>query len=248
MSASAKCEVCGKTAYSQESVKADNHTFHKSCFRCCQCNNVLKLGNYASLKGKYYCKPHFKQLFRLRGNYDEGFGGEQHKNKWITGERGTGSPAPVAAHEHPAAATHTEGASTSAPTPTPAASSSTPAAHEHPTERPEGGWSLHASDPKTFPSLSGLTMENVEAAQTAFKKYDIDGNGVIDKEELYKLIEDIMVSRGKHLGKVVLNNLTDMHMAATDKDKSGAIDEVEFLVLYSNLILEEEKGAAKTAT
>jgi len=55
-----------------------------------------------------------------------------------------------------------------------------------------------------------------------------------------------MISRGKHLGRVVLQNMTDMHFAATDKDKSGGIDEVEFLVLYSNLILEEEKGGLKT--
>jgi len=179
MSGAAKCETCGKTVYSQEALRADNHTFHKSCFRCAHCQNVIKLGNYASLKGKYYCKPHFKQLFRLRGNYDEGFGGEQHKTKWVSGERGAGGAAPAA------------GASTSAPTPTPTttpvhadASSSTPAAE--PAVRPAGGWTLHESNPQSFPALSGLTLENVEAAQVQFKKYDADGNGVIDKEELFK--------------------------------------------------------------
>jgi hypothetical protein len=30
-----------------------------------------------------YCKPHFKQLFKAKGNYSEGFGEEQHKNKWL---------------------------------------------------------------------------------------------------------------------------------------------------------------------
>jgi len=33
---------------------------------------MLKLGNYAALEGKFYCKPHFKQLFALKGNYNEG--------------------------------------------------------------------------------------------------------------------------------------------------------------------------------
>jgi len=51
-----------------------------------------------SIYSNYYCKPHFKELFRLKGNYDEGFGREQHKTKWISGERGEspapGSPAP----------------------------------------------------------------------------------------------------------------------------------------------------------
>jgi len=46
------------------------------------------LGNYAALKGVYYCKPHFKQLFALKGNYDEGFGHEQHKKKWVGGASG----------------------------------------------------------------------------------------------------------------------------------------------------------------
>eukprot|EP00211_Chloroparvula_japonica_P004555 CAMPEP_0119133618 /NCGR_PEP_ID=MMETSP1310-20130426/13461_1 /TAXON_ID=464262 /ORGANISM="Genus nov. species nov., Strain RCC2339" /LENGTH=620 /DNA_ID=CAMNT_0007124317 /DNA_START=224 /DNA_END=2086 /DNA_ORIENTATION=+ len=58
------------------------------------------------MKGEYFCKPHFKQLFKLKGNYDEGFGGEQHKNKWKSmhegggkredddSEASTGNPAP----------------------------------------------------------------------------------------------------------------------------------------------------------
>lgn len=39
-------------------------------------------GTYAALQGKIYCKAHFKQLFKMKGNYDEGFGREQHKTKW----------------------------------------------------------------------------------------------------------------------------------------------------------------------
>ena len=37
-----------------------------------------------------YCKPHFKQLFKAKGNYSEGFGEEQHKNKWLNKD-GTGA-------------------------------------------------------------------------------------------------------------------------------------------------------------
>jgi hypothetical protein len=40
-------------------------------------------GTYAALQGKTYCKVHFKQLFKMKGNYDEGFGREQHKTKWV---------------------------------------------------------------------------------------------------------------------------------------------------------------------
>ncbi|KAL6087149.1 hypothetical protein STEG23_006375 [Scotinomys teguina] len=42
----------------------------------------ISLGNYASLHGQIYCKPHFKQLFKSKGNYDEGFGHKQHKDRW----------------------------------------------------------------------------------------------------------------------------------------------------------------------
>jgi hypothetical protein len=31
------------------------------------------LGKFAALEGKFYCKPHFKQLFALKGNYHTGF-------------------------------------------------------------------------------------------------------------------------------------------------------------------------------
>jgi len=43
---------------------------------------VLSLGNYASLDGRLYCKPHFKQLFALKGNYNEGFGKEKLVHLW----------------------------------------------------------------------------------------------------------------------------------------------------------------------
>ncbi len=49
------------------------------CFAC-------STGTYAALQGKIYCKVHFKQLFKMKGNYDEGFGREQHKTKWAKKE------------------------------------------------------------------------------------------------------------------------------------------------------------------
>ena len=50
--------------------------------KCEECGKTLGLGNYAALSGKYYCKPHFKQLFALKGNYSEGFGEEKPTAKW----------------------------------------------------------------------------------------------------------------------------------------------------------------------
>jgi len=74
-----KCCVCNKTVYDKERVREDNSQgetfiFHKACFRCKVCNNVLGVGNFAALNSEFYCKPHFKQLFASKGNYSEGFG------------------------------------------------------------------------------------------------------------------------------------------------------------------------------
>lgn len=97
-----KCHVCAKTVYATEKISADEKVFHKSCLKCTHCNKVLSTGNYASMDSVYYCKPHFKQLFALKGNYDEGFGKEQHKTKWAnkTSENGgTVSEEPISAQE-----------------------------------------------------------------------------------------------------------------------------------------------------
>lgn len=77
-----KCHFCGKSVYAMEKGEADGMVFHKNCFRCEHCKQVVKIGSYAALSGKIYCKPHFKQLFKAKGNYSEGFGVEQHKHKW----------------------------------------------------------------------------------------------------------------------------------------------------------------------
>ncbi|XP_022068574.2 xin actin-binding repeat-containing protein 2-like [Acanthochromis polyacanthus] len=76
------CRACRKRVYPMELLIADKQSFHKSCFRCEHCRGKLSLGNYASLHGRMYCKPHYKQLFKSKGNYDEGFGQTPHKELW----------------------------------------------------------------------------------------------------------------------------------------------------------------------
>lgn len=72
-----KCHQCGKRVYEMEKIVADQTAYHKTCFRCTHCNRVLSLGNYAAGPGsKIYCKPHFISLFKVKGNYDEGFATE----------------------------------------------------------------------------------------------------------------------------------------------------------------------------
>ncbi|XP_068936013.1 xin actin-binding repeat-containing protein 2 isoform X4 [Petaurus breviceps papuanus] len=84
------CTLCQKTVYPMECLAADKNIFHKSCFRCHHCSSKLSLGNYASLHGQIYCKPHFKQLFKSKGNYDEGFGHKPHKERWRKNQGSSG--------------------------------------------------------------------------------------------------------------------------------------------------------------
>ncbi|XP_060898694.1 LIM domain and actin-binding protein 1-like isoform X1 [Labrus mixtus] len=76
------CNACSKTVYPLERLVVLKHVYHKSCFCCVHCSMKLGLGNYASLHGNVYCKPHFNQLFKAKGNYDEGFGHRPHKELW----------------------------------------------------------------------------------------------------------------------------------------------------------------------
>ncbi|KAM9855909.1 LIM domain and actin-binding protein 1a [Aulostomus maculatus] len=89
------CVSCLKTVYPLERLVANQYIYHSSCFRCSHCNTKLSLANYASLHNNVYCKPHFCQLFKAKGNYDEGFGHRPHKELWESkGEAGETSPQP----------------------------------------------------------------------------------------------------------------------------------------------------------
>ncbi|KAK3921253.1 LIM domain and actin-binding protein 1 [Frankliniella fusca] len=76
------CDSCGKKVYPLEKVETGGKLFHRGCFRCMQCSCILRMESYTLNNGKLYCIPHFKQLFISKGNYDEGFGLDQHKRKW----------------------------------------------------------------------------------------------------------------------------------------------------------------------
>uniref|UniRef100_A0A8C6U1I6 LIM zinc-binding domain-containing protein n=1 Tax=Neogobius melanostomus TaxID=47308 RepID=A0A8C6U1I6_9GOBI len=90
------CVACSKTVYPLERLVANQSVYHGACFRCAHCKSKLSLGSYASLHNNVYCKPHFCQLFKAKGNYDEGFGHRPHKALWgpkTEGESPETSPA-----------------------------------------------------------------------------------------------------------------------------------------------------------
>ncbi|KAI9142725.1 LIM domain-containing protein 2 [Paraphysoderma sedebokerense] len=74
-------------------IKMDEKFFHKLCFKCSHCNTLLGIGKFSHYQGKYYCKPHFSQLFKSKGNYDEGFGHQQHKDQWKNKSETSGASA-----------------------------------------------------------------------------------------------------------------------------------------------------------
>nr|XP_015199772.1 PREDICTED: LIM domain and actin-binding protein 1 [Lepisosteus oculatus]XP_015199773.1 PREDICTED: LIM domain and actin-binding protein 1 [Lepisosteus oculatus]XP_015199774.1 PREDICTED: LIM domain and actin-binding protein 1 [Lepisosteus oculatus]XP_015199775.1 PREDICTED: LIM domain and actin-binding protein 1 [Lepisosteus oculatus]XP_015199776.1 PREDICTED: LIM domain and actin-binding protein 1 [Lepisosteus oculatus]XP_015199777.1 PREDICTED: LIM domain and actin-binding protein 1 [Lepisoste len=90
------CVSCQKTVYPLERLIANQQIYHNACFRCSHCNSKLSLSTFASLHGTVYCKPHFNQLFKAKGNYDEGFGHRPHKELW---EARADSEEPEAASE-----------------------------------------------------------------------------------------------------------------------------------------------------
>nr|XP_014098332.1 LIM domain and actin-binding protein 1 isoform X3 [Bactrocera oleae]XP_036215103.1 LIM domain and actin-binding protein 1 isoform X3 [Bactrocera oleae] len=57
------CRLCVKPVYKMEEIKAEKSIYHKNCFRCCECNKQLKVDNYQSHEGVFYCMVHFKLLF-----------------------------------------------------------------------------------------------------------------------------------------------------------------------------------------
>ncbi|XP_042164819.1 LIM domain and actin-binding protein 1-like isoform X1 [Oncorhynchus tshawytscha] len=77
------CSSCLKPVYPMEKMTADKFTFHKNCFCCKHCQKKLSMHSYAPLYGEFYCVFHYQQLFRRKGNYDEGFGHTQHKDRWL---------------------------------------------------------------------------------------------------------------------------------------------------------------------
>ncbi|XP_050525653.1 uncharacterized protein LOC126896709 isoform X12 [Daktulosphaira vitifoliae] len=78
------CESCEKKVYPLEKVEIEGRPFHRTCFKCTQCQCVLRMDTFTWNNNRLYCLPHFKRLFISKGNYDEGFGGDQHKKKWET--------------------------------------------------------------------------------------------------------------------------------------------------------------------
>jgi hypothetical protein len=56
-------------------IVACDKSFHKQCFRCTKCDNVISLKSFSNIEGKPYCKPHYMEIFKTKGTY-KAFGDE----------------------------------------------------------------------------------------------------------------------------------------------------------------------------
>jgi hypothetical protein len=68
-SSTSKCATCGKTVYELEMLRACDKVYHKGCFRCKKCDGVISLKGFAMIDGDPYCKPHYLEIFKSKGNY-----------------------------------------------------------------------------------------------------------------------------------------------------------------------------------
>ncbi|XP_076340096.1 uncharacterized protein LOC143240829 isoform X2 [Tachypleus tridentatus] len=81
-----ECDFCAKKLYPMERMEASGFKFHKNCFRCCHCNSMLRLDNYTINSHKFYCTPHFKQFFKSKGSYEDGFIKKPSENCYTNGD------------------------------------------------------------------------------------------------------------------------------------------------------------------
>merc|ERR1711904_540387 len=100
----------------------------------------------------------------------------------------------------------------------------------------------------------GVVQENAEKVKACFQKFDLDGNGLISKDELFKVF--------KILDKSFIESDMDLMLNAADTNRDGKIDYEEFIswVFLENVEVDYSlraseasskplaKGKAKAAT
>eukprot|EP01111_Echinosteliopsis_oligospora_P015688 TRINITY_DN627_c0_g1_i1.p1 TRINITY_DN627_c0_g1~~TRINITY_DN627_c0_g1_i1.p1 ORF type:complete len:240 (+),score=71.02 TRINITY_DN627_c0_g1_i1:67-786(+) len=96
------------------------------------------------------------------------------------------------------------------------------------------------NSPKLKRQESILSEDDIADARVQFKKYDKDGSGTIDREELKELL---LVTMGKKMSAMMVQRMVDAQMQLADKDGSGEIDFDEFLTVYNKIIASSKAEA-----
>eukprot|EP01105_Mastigella_eilhardi_P012061 TRINITY_DN2775_c0_g1_i1.p1 TRINITY_DN2775_c0_g1~~TRINITY_DN2775_c0_g1_i1.p1 ORF type:complete len:265 (+),score=71.88 TRINITY_DN2775_c0_g1_i1:90-884(+) len=261
---SGKCAFCGKAVYAMEALHVDKAVFHKSgCFRCLHCKSTLSPGSYASLGGKFYCKPHFKQLFALKGDYSRAFGEEKPADKWAREKNGGSAESPSPVSLSPVS--DPVKAAVPAPDPVPAKEQITPAKAPEvtePTKEVEKAAKLHEPKAAQAPvPAQGPSASSTSPGST--RKSLLDTEGRLSLLRLSSLtMEDFEKAQQKfneydldgngvidheefdkliatlHPAKSAMlkRRLSDMYFKQFDTNSNGSLDEIEFMRVYSELL------------
>lgn len=64
------CRACSAHVYQMERLVAEKSLFHKTCFKCCECNTQLTINNYMSHEGEVYCRAHHRLKIRPQTSVD----------------------------------------------------------------------------------------------------------------------------------------------------------------------------------
>lgn len=108
-------------------------------------------------------------------------------------------------------------------------------------------WINQAESPATAPkaeTAGNVGQLDVEQLQAAFAKYDTDGNGTIDPNELTALLE---TSLKQKIPQKLLAKYNELQMDNADRDKNGVVDFDEFCRLYKQLTVDPELPIKLTA-
>jgi len=80
------CPICGKEPYLVERLVAEKSWYHKTCFRCKECNKLLTLDTYKSHEGVIYCVTHHRDLFKPKTVVRDVIGEIQQRKEMMAGD------------------------------------------------------------------------------------------------------------------------------------------------------------------
>jgi hypothetical protein len=171
---------------------------HGSCFRCKKCNTKLTLGNYAALEGVPFCKPHFKEAFRLKGKYD--FGGD----KADTTQEGESAPQETKAEEpkqeapKPQEKVESKPAPSSGAPPPPGPPPPPPVVENDNSQAPSGGADDLFASINQLRDNAGSGLRKVKAEEKTKNRKEEDRVSVVPDEIVPK--KQVAVKGGKKQG------------------------------------------------
>ena len=64
---STKCFHCTKSVFAAEEIRVAGNPWHKTCFKCKECNKLLELGKEATQETNVFCQPCYSKRYGPKG-------------------------------------------------------------------------------------------------------------------------------------------------------------------------------------